>query len=109
LISLMKSEAAAPYPQSYPAGNLMDNPGAPPDSALRLRWRKTWPDAADDFVAVLADDEGSCRVYLHTGVQVEVGRWHWVANLPHRHLASGYASTAREAALAAEAAFFGNV
>jgi hypothetical protein len=90
-------------------GNESD--GAPdgaviPDSALRFRWRRTWSDVADDFIAVIPDDEGNCRVYLFTGGETQAGQWYWVANLPHRNLASGFAPTARKAALAAEAAFF---
>ena len=79
-------------------------PGGIPNSAYRLRWRRTWPDQPDDFAARLGD-EGFCRVYLFTGGAAQAGKWYWVANRG-TCLGSGFAEMPREAALAAERTLF---
>lgn len=77
-----------------------------PDTIFRLRWRRTWPDDArsrDDFVA--REEKFYCRIYLdNSGPQS--GRWYWTAARDY-NLGTGFADTVREAALAAERAYFG--
>jgi hypothetical protein len=76
-----------------------------PDSAFRLRWRRTWQDVENDFTAQPADGE-SCRIYIFRGGEAPfLGRWRWIANRDI-YLGSGFADTAREAALEAERTFF---
>ncbi len=71
-----------------------------PDSALRLRWRQTWPDVPGDFEARQGD--GFCRIYREAGGP-QGGRWFWTAAATHQ-IGSGHADTPRQAALAAETA-----
>lgn len=76
----------------------------PETSPPRLKWRKTWPDREDDFTATI--DGHTLRIYRDATSPAYVGQFFWVANR-ERHLGSGHAATAREAALAAEACYFG--
>lgn len=73
-------------------------------SPLRVKWRKTWPDRENDFVAILPDH--TVRIYLCETSAVFSGQFYWVASR-ERYLGSGYAPSAREAALAAERCYFG--
>lgn len=83
-------------------------PTATPDPAFRLRWRRTWPDeprSRDDFVA--REGKFYCRIYLDNGGP-QSGRWYWMAARDY-NLGTGFGDTAREAALSAERAYFGQV
>jgi hypothetical protein len=73
-------------------------------SAFRLLWRQTWPDEPDDFTARSGD--GFCRMYRVWGGP-QNGNWFWTASRTHQ-IGTGYGERAREAALAAEAAFHGS-
>jgi hypothetical protein len=81
---------------------------------LRLKWRKTWEDREDDFVAQAPSYNGSVgRIYFvpeHHGPKVE--SWYWAfqafgddisRNIGNLH---GHADTARLAAQAVENAWF---
>lgn len=74
-----------------------------PNSAFRLRWRATWPDKPDDFVARVGPHY--CRIYRMNGGPQD-GRWYWCA-ARDAALGSGHGDTARAAALEAERRFFG--
>ena len=77
----------------------------------RLRWRKTWPDVADDFVAEAAghpDPVG--RIYRTVGSD-ETRRWAWSltafgAGIHRPAVSSGGAASPREAARDVEEAWF---
>lgn len=76
-----------------------------PDTAFRLRWRRTWPDddrSREDFVA--REGKYYCRIYRDAGGP-QSGRWYWTAAKEYC-LGTGFADAAREAALAAERAYF---
>lgn len=82
----------------------------PSDIELKLKWRKTWDDAEDDFVAVgvpgVHGDIG--RIYLVRGGP-QNARWTWGINarLPELFLSdSGSEATAREAAKRVEDLWF---
>ena len=72
-----------------------------PASAFRLRWQPTWTGAEGDFTA--RKDAGFCRIYHEEGGP-QRGRWFWTC-AKTTQLGSGYAETARKAALMAEASF----
>lgn len=71
----------------------------------RLRWRRTWPGERDreDFIVEMTGGT-FLRIY-RTANGAEGSRWFWCAAKGDRRLGSGHVGTAREAALAAEAAF----
>jgi hypothetical protein len=79
------------------------------ESRPRLRWRRTWADGAgepDDFTA--GDPEHPrmhARIYRSRSAVPVGGAWVWAVG-EKANLGTGVAMTAREAALAAEAAWF---
>ena len=76
-------------------------PSVVPDSAFRMRWRRTYQGAGADFTARAG--VGFCRIYHEPGGP-NSGRWFWTA-AQTTQLGSGHAETARQAALAAEGLF----
>lgn len=74
-----------------------------PDSAFRLKWRLTWPDRDHDFAGYDGETR-VCRIYRTMPPSLGE-RWWWGAGQT-RNLGTGYADSAREAALAAETAYF---
>lgn len=75
------------------------------DAPLRLKWRKTWPRTRHDFTA--KNGEHSLRVYRDETSPEYRGQFYWVANR-EAAVGSGHEATAREAAVAAEACYFGD-
>lgn len=78
----------------------MPNPGSP----LRLRWRPASQGQDNDFEA--RDGRDYCRVHVDPGGP-QRGRWWWAAARGDHSHGTGVEDTARDAALAAEAAYFG--
>lgn len=75
-----------------------------PDSAFRLKWTRTWPDGSpDDFIAQIGDDY--CRIHGVRGGPQD-GRWYYAVGVGGYNAGEGFGDTAREAALAAEEAYF---
>jgi hypothetical protein len=80
-----------------------------PVPELKLKWRRTWPDQDNDFVAMDDRCTGNVgRIYRHTSIEE---RWQWflqafIPGVPLPVDSSGLADTAREAAAALEAAWF---
>lgn len=72
---------------------------------LRLKWERTWPDRENDFTAKIG--EHSLRIYRDDTSPEFRGQFYWVANR-EAAIGSGHATTAREAAVAAEACYFGD-
>ena len=72
-----------------------------PEPELRLRWRKTWPDREDDFVALDRRMDGeTVGRYQHTTGGADMGKWFWSLTafgkgimMPAQH--TGYEPTAR--------------
>lgn len=79
---------------------------------LRLTWRRTWEDKAEDFVCHAPGVEDSVgRIYSDTKPGSVEKRWRWFLNgfLPERNVwlsGRGFALTKMEAAEALEAAYF---
>lgn len=73
----------------------------------RLPWRRTWPDGdPDDFTAHdPAHPMMHARIYRSRTAGQVGGQWLWAVG-ERTNLGTGTAMTAREAALAAEAAWF---
>ena len=74
---------------------------------LRLTWRHTWPDKGQDYSAKDPQDPGvgsNCRVYLSSSPGSPM--WRWYASSSRGHLGQGWEATAKEAAIAAEAAYW---
>lgn len=71
---------------------------------LRLAWSRTWPDEADDYTGREAGAGGGCRIYRYLGGGRD--EWRWVANGARLAIAAGMEPTARDAALAAERAYW---
>jgi hypothetical protein len=74
----------------------------------RLKWQRTWTDGdPDDYTA---DDPDHpmlhARIYRLSGPAEVGGEWSWAVG-EQTDLVTGTAQTAREAALAAEAVWFG--
>lgn len=80
---------------------------------LRLKWRQTWPDRENDFVAGTEAYQGPIgRIALEDGGGDKRGWWSWAfqARGPEIRLSSGtrsgYQPTAREAAREVERTWF---
>ena len=82
-----------------------------PSFKPRLRWRKTWPHIADDFVAEADGHPDSVgRIYRTVGSD-ETRSWAWSltafgAGINRPAVSSGGAPSAREAACQVEDAWF---
>lgn len=86
---------------------MMDQQGR----VLRLRWRRTWADREDDYVASAPNYTGDVgRIYRASGGPGD-GQWNWfmqalgpgIARSPDQ---SGMAASAREAAAEVERVWF---
>jgi len=79
---------------------------------LRLKWRHTWPDREQDFVAEAPGYSGSvCRIYESLKAGSTATHWFWAMNAHGYEISragrtSGYEATARQAARAAEDGWF---
>lgn len=74
---------------------------------LRLVWRHTWPDKGEDYCATDPADGGrntNCRVYPSSAPGRLV--WRWMASDRFGNLGQGWEESAKDAALAAEAAYW---
>jgi hypothetical protein len=69
---------------------------------LRLKWRKTWADEENDFVAVGPDGGTIGRIYLRDTGGLLKGQWSWFYGAT-----TGTEPTARHAAKAIEDLWFG--
>ena len=86
---------------------MIDQQGA----VLRLKWRKTWPDREDDYVAAAPTYAGDVgRIYKASGGPGD-GQWNWfmqahgsgIVRSPDQ---SGTAPSARQAAAEVERVWF---
>ena len=77
---------------------------------LRLKWRQTWADRENDFVAKAPGFEGSVgRIFFQLGGINNPDRWFWTMNATVDGVAfsnSGHAATARDAARHVEDIWF---
>jgi hypothetical protein len=84
-----------------------------PDPDLKLKWRHTWPDADNDFVAIdrrMAHDGIVGRIYIFTDGPSK-HQWFWSLTASGRMVRRpsedrGYCNSPREAAAKVEAAWF---
>lgn len=79
--------------------------------ALSLKWRKTWDDKENDFVAEAPGLSGSVgRIFMMDGGSSDLrGQWYWTMNAMLDRVVfsdSGHEPTAREAAREVEAVWF---
>lgn len=66
-----------------------------------MKWRKTWPDRADDFICLDRNGEAVARIQKHFD-----GRWQWHMNAWDLQAVNGMIEGhPRQAAVAAENAF----
>lgn len=84
-----------------------------PEIKLRLRWRQTWPDREQDFVAEAAGYQGSIgRIYEQLKAGTLDKHWFWsfqaYSGEVSRNIGAttGHESTAREAAREVERCWF---
>jgi hypothetical protein len=87
---------------------MTSQPTACHQSRLRLEWRRTWPDAAQDFCAS-ANGDTVGRIYRTISSSANTPAWIWACHGFHRGrglTGSGRAWSKDEAARAVEAAVF---
>ena len=76
---------------------------------LKLKWRPTWPDKADDFSA-WQDERRAGRIYRSISAGSEVAPWRWFCHgeLPGGRLGAGSGCewSARQAAAELESSWF---
>lgn len=79
---------------------------------LRLKWRQTWTDRENDYVAETPTYNGSIgRIYLYEAGPQQ-GQWFWAMNAHDPHISrnigalSGCETSARRAGKAVEDAWF---
>lgn len=63
----------------------------PDDETFALKWKRTWPEVADDFTGRDPKDRLSfVRVYRQKATPDPAKTWFWVASIDERRIASGH-------------------